>query len=83
MDDDNPEWTKRDFASAKGADSLSPEVLANFPRTRIGRPPKAAPKRQVTLRLDPEVLDHFRSLGAGWQSRINAVLSEAISKKRA
>lgn len=31
-------------------------------------------KRQVTLRLDPEVLDHFRAEGRGWQSRINAVL---------
>jgi uncharacterized protein (DUF4415 family) len=31
-------------------------------------------KRQVTLRLDPDVLDHFKRQGRGWQSRINAVL---------
>lgn len=35
--------------------------------------PKAC-KRQVTLRLDPDILDHFRQQGRGWQSRINAVL---------
>lgn len=31
-------------------------------------------KRQVTLRLDPDILDHFKRQGRGWQSRINAVL---------
>ena len=39
-----------------------------------GRPPLAAPKRLVSLRLDPEVIDSFRMTGRGWQSRINAVL---------
>ncbi len=31
-------------------------------------------KRQVTLRLDPDILDYFKRQGRGWQSRINAVL---------
>jgi uncharacterized protein (DUF4415 family) len=31
----------------------------------------------VSLRLDPEVLAHFRRSGRGWQSRINAVLRKA------
>jgi len=31
----------------------------------------------VSLRLDPDVLAHFRRSGRGWQSRINAVLRKA------
>jgi len=44
---------------------------------RPGRPRKAAPKEAVSLRLDPEVLKHFRATGPGWQSRINAALRKA------
>jgi uncharacterized protein (DUF4415 family) len=44
---------------------------------RPGRPRKAAPKEAVSLRLDPDVLEHFRASGPGWQSRINAALRKA------
>ncbi|MDP9057567.1 MAG: BrnA antitoxin family protein [Pseudomonadota bacterium] len=47
--------------------------------TRMGRPPlgKAA-KKQVTLRLDSEVVEAFRAGGAGWQSRMNEALRKAV-----
>jgi uncharacterized protein (DUF4415 family) len=32
------------------------------------------PKRQITLRLDPDVLKFFRKQGRGYQTTINAVL---------
>ena len=35
-------------------------------------------KEQVTLRLDADVLRHFRSAGPGYQSRINAVLKRYV-----
>ena len=35
---------------------------------------RAEPKAQVTIRVDREVLDWFRSQGKGYQSRMNAVL---------
>jgi len=41
-------------------------------------------KKPVTLRLDADVLDWFRSLGKGYQTRINSVLRsfyEAHKKK--
>jgi uncharacterized protein (DUF4415 family) len=44
---------------------------------RRGRPPLPEPKRPVSLRLDPDVLAHFRSSGRGWQSRINTALRKA------
>jgi uncharacterized protein (DUF4415 family) len=42
-----------------------------------GRPKKAAPKEAVSIRLDPDVVAHFRAGGPGWQSRINAALRKA------
>lgn len=48
---------------------------------RPGRPKKAAPKEAVSLRLDPDVLQHFRATGPGWQSRINAALRKAAKLK--
>jgi uncharacterized protein (DUF4415 family) len=42
-----------------------------------GRPKSAAPKRAISLRLDDDVVAHFRRSGRGWQSRINAALRKA------
>jgi uncharacterized protein (DUF4415 family) len=47
---------------------------------RRGRPPLAAPKKAIKLRLDPEVLAYFRSKGPGWQTRINATLRRAAKR---
>lgn len=44
---------------------------------RRGRPPLERPKRPVKLRLDPEVIDHFREDGPGWQTRMNDALRKA------
>ena len=43
-----------------------------------GRPPVETPKRQVTLRLDEAVINHFKSGGKGWQTRLNDTLAAAI-----
>jgi uncharacterized protein (DUF4415 family) len=37
-------------------------------------------KEQVTLRIDQDVLDHFRAGGPGWQDRINEALRKAAGK---
>ena len=46
-----------------------------------GRPRVESPKRQVTLRLDEDVLEHFKRGGKGWQTRINETLAAAIKSK--
>ena len=35
-------------------------------------------KRPISLRLDPEVLEWFKSQGRGYQTRINAVLKAYV-----
>ena len=37
----------------------------------------ANPKQAVKLRLDADLLAHFRASGPGWQARINATLRKA------
>jgi uncharacterized protein (DUF4415 family) len=77
-DDDLPEWTDDQFDSAQFA--IGEKVIrpATGTLTRPGRPASANPKKQVTLRLDPDVVEKFRATGKGWQSRINAELRKAL-----
>jgi uncharacterized protein (DUF4415 family) len=48
---------------------------------RPGRPKSDAPKESIAIRLDPDVLAHYRATGPGWQSRINADLRKAAKLK--
>lgn len=77
-DDDLPEWTEDQFARAQF--SIGGKVMrpGNGTLTRPGRPVSENPKKQVTLRLDPDVVEKFRASGKGWQSRINAELRKAL-----
>jgi uncharacterized protein (DUF4415 family) len=49
---------------------------------RMRGPQKAPTKQLVSLRLDPDVLEHFRSTGDGWQSRMNEALRQAAGLDR-
>ncbi|MCX5478513.1 BrnA antitoxin family protein [Kaistia geumhonensis] len=73
---DNPEWTEADFAKARPFAEAFPKLVESIERTR-GRPRAAVPKKQITLRLDQDVIDAFKASGPGWQSRINAALRKA------
>lgn len=80
-DPDNPEWTEEDFARARPVEEVfSAAEYAAFPNTlkRLGRPPSAAPKKAVKLRLDPDVLERWRASGPGWQTRMNDALRRAL-----
>lgn len=74
--DDAPPWTAEMFDRAEwshGDIVLKPAGVLPHP----GRPKLASPKRQVTLRLDSDVLERFRAGGPGWQTRINEALRKA------
>src|ERR1700761_53856 len=75
---DNPEWTKADFAKAKPFAEVFPELAKTIKR----RGPQRAPTKEAeNIRLSPVVLQHFRALGRGWQTKIDETLIQAISKK--
>jgi uncharacterized protein (DUF4415 family) len=79
IDDENPEWTEEDFARARPIFEI-PELadLAALVR-KGGRPllPSEVKKRRVTIMLDPDVIEHFKAGGKGWQTRVNAALRKA------
>lgn len=74
--DDAPEWTEEMFAEAEVR--VGEEVVRPGKWRSVGRPPqRVRAKQQVTLRLDPDVIERFRAGGAGWQGRINEALRRA------
>lgn len=78
--DDAPEWPDEVWDRAEIAIGGKVVRPSSGTLTRRGRPPLGeAPKRQVTLRLAPHVLDHFKAGGAGWQTRIGEVLERHVA----
>jgi uncharacterized protein (DUF4415 family) len=68
-DPDNPAWTE---------DMLGAPVL------KRGRGPQVAPTKVLTsVRLDADILEFFKSTGAGYQSRINAALRLEVERSLA
>jgi uncharacterized protein (DUF4415 family) len=76
------ELTKADIARMRPATEVVPEIVAAWRRSR-GRPPKETTKKQITLRLSPEVIAYFRKQGRGWQTRLDEVLSRYVKRKAA
>ena len=74
VDADNPPTVAGDWDNALASRSL-PELREKLAFRRRG-PGKSALKVLTTIRFDADVLEAFRSSGAGWQTRMNAVLRE-------
>ena len=78
-DPDALPMTDEQLDRMRPAHEVLPELVARHLRRNRGRPKLAAPKQQVTLRIDPDVLEHFRATGAGWQTAINDALRVAMA----
>lgn len=63
----------RDDTKAKPFGDAFPDLAKNIDReiARRGRPKADVHKTPVTIRLDPDVVDHYKATGKGWQSRLN------------
>jgi uncharacterized protein (DUF4415 family) len=72
---ESPELTDAQIAKAKPFAEALPELAAAI---RRGRGPNKAPtKKLVSLRLGPDVLEHYKAKGAGWQTKIDETLRKA------
>lgn len=70
---------------------MTPEMIKRLrPTSKItldiisrarGRPPSEAPKQAVSLRLDQDVIAHYKKGGSGWQSRMNEALRKQAKLK--
>ena len=83
-DDENPEWTTEEIRTSKpGADVFSAEFLAAARAERRFRGKQKAPtKRLVSLRVAPDVLDAYRSMGKGWQVLMHDTLAAHAPRRR-
>ena len=80
-------WPTSEEDAAKNAAALSdpdaqPLSDAELARLRPARGrPKAAIKRpMLSMRVDPDVLAHLRASGKGWQTKVNALLRQAVEQ---
>ena len=72
--DDAPELTEEFF---RRADQFEGARLV-----RRGRPKARVTKVALTLRLSPEVIEHFKAGGPGWQTRIDQTLKRVVTRAR-
>ncbi len=83
-DIDNPTWTKKDIVQAQPAREVLASIFSPASTDALltprGRPKADATKVRVGIRLSPEVLDHFKASGDGWQTRIDAALRQFIAE---
>jgi uncharacterized protein (DUF4415 family) len=59
---------------------LDAAFLAGMKPSRRGRPKLEAPKVEVKIRLDANIVEHLRGSGPGWQTRVNALLGQFVAK---
>ena len=75
-DADDEELTDEQLAQARPFAEVFPE-LAESIRRSVGRPKLENAKQPVTLRLSPQTLEKFESLGPDWRARMAEVLDKA------
>ena len=70
---------KREHAAGIEPDVDPDEGEFDWSLARVVMPPS---KRAISIRVDSDVLDFFRSQGRGYQTRVNAVLRSYMEAKR-
>lgn len=76
---DNPELTEEQIRAAVPFAKALPELAS---RMRARGRQKTPTKVSTTIRLSPEVVEHFRAGGPGWQSRIDDALRDWVASHR-
>ena len=84
-DAENPTWTLETFKKSRPAKEVLPKLFSDQISQELlkprGRPRLETPKERINIRLSYEVIQHFKSSGVGWQTRIDAALREFIQSK--
>jgi uncharacterized protein (DUF4415 family) len=76
-------WRDPDDAPPLGGEWFKEaDVMVGHKIVKRGRPPGTAKKEAISIRLDRDVLAHFREAGPGWQARINATLRRSVANAK-
>jgi uncharacterized protein (DUF4415 family) len=82
-DDENPEWTEEEMRRARPAREVLREIYGEKTANEMLRRGKSgAPKQEVTILLDEDVLRQMQALGPGWEGKVNEVLREWLEVAR-
>jgi len=78
---DQTDWERVDNLSDAEIDlSDHPEwSAADFAAAKRRGPQRRLTKQPVSIRLSAEVLEYFKAIGKGWQSRVDQVLKEYVA----
>jgi uncharacterized protein (DUF4415 family) len=72
--------TKFDPALHDDNPPMDAGFLVGMKPSKRGRPKSEAPKLEVKIRLDASTVQHLRSTGPGWQTRVNSALGVLVAK---
>ena len=73
-DINSPSLSKTLINRMQAVSEVHPKIPA-----RVRGPQLAPTKKQLTIRLNREVVDYFKLQGRGWQTKINDVLIDYIN----
>ena len=68
--------TQEDFVGMRPSSETHPALVKAHRRAR--GPQKTPKKGLTTIRLDADIVEHFKRSGRGWQTRINNELRKAV-----
>ena len=78
----DPDTWDFDMSRARPTREVLPELVERYEREQAERrkrgPQKAPTKEHISLRLDADLVEYFRSSGRGWQTRLNAMLRRSV-----
>ena len=77
---DTPELTAQQLAAAVPFDQAFPDLAESIRRRGLQ---KSATKVSTTIRLSPDIIEHFRAGGRGWQGRIDQALRQWVAERGA
>ncbi|WP_018856674.1 BrnA antitoxin family protein [Rhizobium sp. 42MFCr.1] len=81
---DSPELTNEEIAALRPARQVLPSSFfeeVDKARKARGRPPMARTKKSVTIRLDADLVEHYKARGDRWQTQINSDLRKLSGLK--
>ena len=75
------QWSEAVVVKGGGYQAVRAAVAA---KRKLGvRGPQVSPTKQlVSVRYSPEVLDYFKSGGAGWQTRMDEALKQWVARHK-
>lgn len=71
--------TSKEIEAQAAADPDEAGMVVDWNRVTVELP---KPKADLHMRVDRDVLDYFRRMGKGYQTRINAVLRSYVGRMR-